>query len=77
MQWIDNQICPPITACVSKESGGKFQIMLSCLSRTGMDRLSSGLSVVRRTCGSIRLVPIFFKNRLHLEGRPQMSTRPS
>ena len=21
-------------------------------------------------------VPIFFKNRLHLEGRPQMSTRP-
>jgi hypothetical protein len=22
-------------------------------------------------------VPIFFKNRLHLEGRPQMSTRPS
>ena len=22
-------------------------------------------------------VPIFFKNRLHLAGRPQMSTRPS
>ena len=22
-------------------------------------------------------VPIFFKNRLHLVGRPQMSTRPS
>ena len=22
-------------------------------------------------------VPIFFKNRLHLEGRPQMSTRPN
>ena len=22
-------------------------------------------------------VPIFFKNRLHLKGRPQMSTRPN
>jgi hypothetical protein len=22
-------------------------------------------------------VPIFFKNRLHLAGRPQMSTRPN
>jgi hypothetical protein len=22
-------------------------------------------------------VPIFFKNRLHLEGRPQMGTRPN
>ena len=45
---MDRQPNLPAHYCVriSKESGGKFQIMLSCLSRTGMDRLSSGLSVV-------------------------------
>jgi hypothetical protein len=71
----------------SARRGRKNQAYSSCLehafmiwfrpanSHTGPQR--HRCTIRGRTDGSIRLRANFFKNRLHLAGRPQMSTRPS
>jgi hypothetical protein len=70
----------------SARLGRKNQMNPSCLEHAFMTWFRSVNShtgpqlhrcIRGRTDGSIRLRAIFFKNRLHLAGRPQMSTRPS
>jgi hypothetical protein len=68
----------------SARRGRKNQMYSSCLEHAFMIWFRSANShtgpqlhrcIRGRTDGRIRLRANFFKNRLHLEGRPQMSSR--
>jgi hypothetical protein len=70
----------------SARRGRKNQMYSSCLEHAFMIWFRSANShtgpqlhrcIRGRTDGSIRLRANLFKNRLHLAGRPQMSTRPN